>query len=143
MASDHFHESFSRDEDDVRSSERALGITFSAACAIVGLIRLYHGGHFPVLWAIAAVVFLACAFFWTAPLRPLGMLWHRLGHLLFRVVNPIVMAILFFGTIAPVGFLLRLAKSDPLRLRIDRGCGSYWLDREPPGPAGAEMKNQF
>jgi hypothetical protein len=143
MSSEHFHESFSREEDDVRSSDRTLGITFAAVCAIVGLIKLYRGGAFPISWSLAAAAFLLCAFFWTPPLRLLGILWHGLGHVLFKVVNPVIMAILFYGTIAPIGFLLRLAKSDPLRLAIDRDSASYWLEREPPGPDGRDMKNQF
>ena len=143
MSSGRFHESFSRDEDDLRSSERSLGITFAVVCALIAAIRLYRGESVPLWWATAAAGFLICAFFFTPPLRVLGLFWHRLGNVLFKVVNPVVMAILFYGTVLPVGFIMRLAKGDPLRLTIDRGCESYWLDREPPGPDGQEMKNQF
>lgn len=143
MGSERFHEDFTRQDDDPRPSERSLGITFAAVCAIIGLIKLYYGEKFPIVWLLAAGAFLFCAFFWPAPLRPLGILWHRLGYLLFKVVNPIVMAILYFGTVVPIGLILRLTGNDPLRLKIDRGCASYWLNREPPGPAAQEMKNQF
>ncbi len=143
MSLGRFHEDFAREDDDVRSSDRNLGITFAAACAIVGSIRLYYRGGIPIFWLLAAGAFLFCAFFWAAPLRPIGMVWHRLGRLLFKVTNPLVMAILFFGTLVPTGLILRLTGKDPLRLKIDRGCESYWLDRQPPGPSAQEMKNQF
>jgi hypothetical protein len=143
MRSDRFHEDFSREDDDVRPSERNLGVTFAAACAIIAAIRLYHGGSFPVLWLLASGAFLVCAFFWTAPLRPIGILWHRLGRLLFKVTNPVVMVVLYFGTVVPTGLILRLTGKDPLSLKMDRECDSYWLDRHPPGPTPQEMKNQF
>jgi hypothetical protein len=143
MSSERFHEDFSRNDDDVRSSDRNLGLTFAGASALIALIRLYDGKSLPIAWMLAAAAFLLCAYFWTAPLRPIGIIWHRLGHLLFKVINPIIMAILFFGTVAPIGLIMRLTRNDPLNLKIDRACPSYWLDREPPGPAPPEMKNQF
>lgn len=138
-----FHESFTREEDDVRASERKLGLTFAAVCAIVGLVKLYRNPGLPISWFVAAAVFAALALFWTTPLRPLGLLWHRLGLVLFKVVNPAVMAILFYGALAPVGLLMRLLGKDPLHLTLDRRCSSYWLDRRPPGPDGRQMKDQF
>jgi hypothetical protein len=143
MSSIGFHEDFSRVEDDVRPSERNLGITFATACAVIASIRLYHGGSFPVLWLLTSGAFLVCAFFWTAPLRPIWILWHRLGRLLFKVNNPVVMAVLYFGTVVPTGLILRLTEKDPPSLKIDRECDSYWLDRHPPGLTPQQMKNQF
>ena len=56
------------------------------------------------------------------------------GFLIGKIVNPIVMALLFFSTITPVGFLMRLFGKDPLRLRRDPAAASYWIEREPSGP---------
>jgi hypothetical protein len=69
--------------------------------------------------------------------------WHRLGLLLFAVVSPIVMGVVFYTTVVPIGLLMRLVGKDPLRLKFDRAARSYWIERDPPGPAGAQMKKQF
>jgi hypothetical protein len=66
-----------------------------------------------------------------------------LGLVLYKIVNPIVMALLFFSTITPVGFLMRLSGKDPMRLRHDPAATSYWIAREPPGPPAESMRNQF
>ena len=68
-------------------------------------------------------------------LRPLNRLWLRFGLLLAAVVSPIVLALLFYLTIAPIGFMMRLAGKDPMRSRRDPNATSYWIRREPPGPA--------
>jgi hypothetical protein len=53
------------------------------------------------------------------------------------------MGFMFFIVVTPIGLLLRMLKKDILRLRIDRQAPSYWIPREPPGPAPESMKNQF
>jgi hypothetical protein len=143
MPAQHLHEDFSRHGDEPKASERNLGLTFAVVLALIGALRLYRGGGTGFYWLAAAAAFLACAYFWTAPLRPLNAIWHRLGLLLFRVVNPVVMAAVFYTTVVPIGLLMRYLGKDPLRVKIDRAARSYWIERKPPGPAGAEMTNQF
>jgi hypothetical protein len=143
MSSQHLHEDLARHADEPRSSERNLGVTFAVVLAVVGALKLYRGNGAGFYWLAVAGAFLACAYFWTAPLRPLNVVWHRVGLLLFSVVNPIVMAVVFFATVAPIGLLMRLFGKDPLRLKMDRDASTYWLERNPPGPAGEQMKNQF
>ena len=50
---------------------------------------------------------------------------------------------LFYGCIAPVGFLMRLSGKDPLRLKYEPDAESYWIMRTPPGPAPQSFKDQF
>jgi hypothetical protein len=143
MASANFHEDLARHGEEPRASERNLGVTFAVVLALIAALRFYRGDGTALYWLAGAAVFLACAYFWTAPLRPLNFLWHRLGLLLFVVVSPIVMGIVFYTTVVPIGLLMRLSGKDPLRLRLDRAARSYWIERDPPGPAGPQMKNQF
>ena len=143
MYSQHLHEDFSRHGDEPRSSERNLGITFAVVLALAGALKLYRGSGAGFYWLVAAGAFLVCAYYWTAPLRPLNAAWHRLGLLLFQVVNPIVMAVVFYTTVMPIGLLMRLLGNDPLRLKFDSAARSYWIERDPPGPPGPAMKNQF
>jgi len=143
MASRNFHEDLARHGDEPRASERNLGVTFAVVLALVAALKFYRGDAAAVYWLAAAALFLACAFLWTAPLRPLNAIWHRLGLILFAVVSPIVMGVVFYTTVAPIGLLMRRSGKDPLRLKFDRAARSYWIERDPPGPAGAQMKKQF
>jgi hypothetical protein len=76
-------------------------------------------------------------------LAPLNRVWTGVGLLLHRVVNPLAMAFVFYGTVAPIGLVLRLLGKDPLRLRFDADVKTYWIERRPPGPAPETMTNQF
>jgi hypothetical protein len=145
MMAPYLHEDLTRHTEEPRSSERNLGVTFAVVLALIGVLRLYRGSGTGTgfYWLAAAAAFLACAYLWTAPLRPLNIVWHRLGLLLFAVVSPIVMGVVFYTTVAPIGLLMRFFGKDPLRLKIDRAARSYWIERNPPGPAGPQMKNQF
>ena len=137
------HEDLARDEEVIGPSDRRFGLTFAALFAAIGGVRLVLGHAYALWWLGAALVMFALALWWTAPLRPLNRLWLRLGLVLYGVVNPVVMALLFYSTIMPIGLLMRLCGKDPLRLRRDPDAPSYWLVRDPPGPAPETMKNQF
>ena len=124
-------------------SGRGFGLVFAAVFAIIGLWPLTGDGALR-LWAlvVAAVLLLAAL---TAPkiLAPLNRLWLRFGALLGRAATPLVMAVLFYGTVLPTGLVLRALGRDPLRRRPDPEAASYWIRRDPPGPEPTSMKNQF
>ncbi|HUC10111.1 MAG TPA: hypothetical protein VL985_06755 [Stellaceae bacterium] len=58
------------------------------------------------------------------------------------LANPVVMFVLYYFVIVPIGIAMQLAGRDRLRLRRDPAAPSYWLERNPPGPAPASMKRQ-
>ncbi|MCP5370572.1 MAG: hypothetical protein H6907_02470 [Hyphomicrobiales bacterium] len=138
-----FHEDFGRQERGKAGSDRAFGIVFAVAFAVVAAWPLMHGG--PVRWWAVAVagVFLVLALAVPKVLYPLNLVWFEFGLLLHKVVSPLVMGLLFFLTLTPLAFLMRLAGKDPLRLRFDPKADSYWIHRDPPGPPPETMRNQF
>lgn len=139
------HEDFSRSDAIKGSSDRAFGLIFAGFFFLVAFAPLLHSPVQAVRWwALGlSLAFAALALLWTAPLAPLNRLWLRLGLLLYKVVNPIVLGLLFFTTVMPTGLLMRALGKNPLRLRRDSEAASYWIRREPPGPAPDTMKNQF
>src|SRR5438309_190610 len=103
------HEKFDRHEEVKRSSERSFGLVMAAALTVVTflpLLREQRGE--PRWWALAiAVIFIVLALFWQTPLKPLNVAWTKLGVLLYHVVNPIVLGLLFFVTVTPLALLMR------------------------------------
>jgi hypothetical protein len=137
------HEDLSRDDAVTPSSNRALGCVFAGVLGLVALWPLLRGG--PVrTWALAlAGAFLVVAWVRPALLGPLNRVWTRLGLLLHAVVSPLVMGVVFYGVVAPMGLCMRLLGKDPLRRRLDPAAASYWIERRPPGPAPDTMRQQF
>ena len=87
-----------------------------------------------VRWRWCFSFLLACV---PATLKPLNRMWFKFGLLLHKVVNPIVMALVFFGTVLPTGLIMRALGKDPLRLKWQPDANSYWIERRPPGPCTA------
>lgn len=63
--------------------------------------------------------------------------------LLNLATSPLVIGIIFFLVVLPIGLVLKLFKYDPLKLKFDKNKKSYWITRDPPGPAPSTQKNQF
>jgi hypothetical protein len=137
------HESFSREEAGVGSSDRSFGIVMTAAFAVMSLLNWWHNGHSWPWTGGIALLFLAAALLYPVALKPLNRLWLKFGLLLHKVMNPIMMAFVFFGTVLPTGLAMRALGKDPLRLKRRTGANSYWIERRPPGPAPESMKDQF
>ena len=137
------HEVFSRDEKIVAGSDRSFGIVMAAALSAVTLLNLWHWGRLWPWTGGLAALFLATAFIRPSVLNPLNRIWLRFGLLLHRVVNPIVMALLFFGTVWPTGLVMRMMGRDLLRLQRDPAAASYWIVRNPAGPSPETMRDQF
>jgi len=136
------HESFAREEAAQPGSDRTFGLVMAGALALVSLLNGWHLGRvWP--WTLAAsVLLLIAALSWPSSLHPLNRLWMKLGLILHRIVNPIVMGLLFYVTIFPTGLVMRMRGRDLLRLKREAGAESYWIARVP-GPAPETMRDQF
>jgi hypothetical protein len=139
-----FHEQLNQHGDAVKkSSERTFGLVFTAFFTILALVPLLHHGHVR-LWAIVvAAVFLVVALAAPKLLQPLNHLWFLIGKLLHRIVNPVIMGVLFYLVMTPAALLLRLAGKDLLSMKRDPEAKSYWVHRTPPGPEPQSLKNMF
>ena len=124
-------------------SERAFGIVFAVVFLLVALWPLI-GKEAPRTWAIAvAFVFALCAWLFPKLLAPLNRIWFLFGELLHRIVGPLAMGVIFFGVVTPYALVMRLFGRDALLLRKASARPSYWVRREPPGPAPDSFRNQF
>lgn len=124
-------------------SDRGFGVVFAALFAGLGVFPLLGAGP-PREWALAVSGgFLLLAFLRPGWLAPLRRVWFRFGLLLQRLLSPIVLALLYFGVVTPVGLLRRVFGTDPLSRRFDPEARSYWIRRDPPGPAPESLSRQF
>jgi hypothetical protein len=108
--------------------------------------HLWHGtapGLVEVVLAGSGLLLLGFGLLAPARLAPLNRAWTKLGLILFKVINPVVLGVIYMTTILPIGLLMRLMRRDLLHLKFDRQAASYWVIREPPGPAPETMIHQF
>ncbi|MCH7543123.1 MAG: hypothetical protein IIB65_05750 [Proteobacteria bacterium] len=125
------------------SSDRTLGLVFAVIFLIVGLAPLAGGAGVRIWALILAAVFVVLAIAWPTSLGPLNKVWTKFGLLLHKLMSPLVMGVIFYLSVTPIGVFLRVIGKSTLGLRPDPKMETYWIERRPPGPPPETMKNQF
>jgi hypothetical protein len=140
---DEIHENFSREDSTQGSSDRSFGWVFTGFFAILAFLPLLRGKPFRP-WALAVSgAILLLTLIRPRLLHPLNILWARLALLISKVTNPIMTGLMFYVLFTPVAIVLRLMGKDLLRLKAEPAENTFWIPRDPPGPAPETMRNQF
>ena len=121
------------------SSNRSFGILFCIVFAIVALWPIMSGGSLRI-WPIPiSLIFLILGLLNSKLLNPLNFAWVKFGELLGRIIAPIVMAIIYFIIVTPIGLFMRLIGKDLLNTKFSKKS-SYWIKRDKNI---GSMKRQF
>ena len=137
------HENLSRQQAVHGSSNRAFGGVFVVVFLLIGLWPLARGSEMRWWALIASAVVLVVTLSAPALLAIPNRLWTRFGLLLHRIVSPIVLGLLFYVVITPMGLLMRAVGKDSMRMRRGASAESYWINRDPPGPRPDSLPRQF
>ena len=113
-----------------KNSNKSFGILFFIVFLIIGLWPLFFSEKIRLWSLIVSISFLLIAFIKPSVLSPLNKIWIKIGHLLGKLIAPIVMALIFFTLVTPISFLVRCFKKDLLNLSFSKQDVSYWKKRE-------------
>ena len=126
--------------DDVKiGSNRSFGIVFFVVFLIIAIYPLINSGELRLWSLIISIVFLVLGLVNSKNLNPLNKLWFKFGIFLGKIISPIIMGIIFFLVVTPIGLLMRLLNKDLLNLKFNNSH-SYWIEKTEPK---SKMKNQF
>ncbi len=121
-------------------SEKSFGIVFAVVFLLISLYPLVDNKDVHLWSLIISLIFFLLAYLAPKVLSIPNKLWFKLGMALGAVVAPVVMALVYFTTVVPIGLIMRLMGKDLLRQKLDKNTKSYWIERnEPMG----SMKDQF
>jgi hypothetical protein len=121
-----------------RKDNITFGILFFVFFLIIGLYPLKSDGAIKIWSVLFSLVFLIITIIRPNLFTLLNKLWIKFGILLGRIISPIVMGLVFFFVVTPIGVLVRILKKDVMGLK--RGASSYWINREDKLQS---MKKQF
>ena len=121
-----------------RKDNITFGILFFVFFLIIGLYPLKSDGAIRIWSVLFSLVFLIITIIRPNLFTFLNKLWIKFGILLGRIISPIVMGLVFFFVVTPIGVLVRILKKDVMGLK--RGVSSYWINREDKLQS---MKKQF
>jgi len=121
-----------------RKDNITFGILFFILFLIIGLYPLKSGGTTRIWSLILSSAFLIITIIRPNLLTFINRLWIQFGILLGKIISPLVMGLVFFFVVTPIGILIRMLKKDVMGLK--RGAPSYWINREDKAQS---MKKQF
>ena len=121
-----------------RKDNITFGILFFVFFLIIGLYPLKSDGAIRIWSVLFSLVFLIITIIRPNLLTFLNKLWIKFGILLGKIISPIVMGLVFFFVVTPIGVFVRILKKDVMGLK--RGASSYWINREDKLQS---MKKQF
>ena len=96
--------------------------------------------RFKIVGLILSLIFLLLGILNSRFLTPLNKLWYKFGIFLGSIASPIVMGIVFFIVVTPIGLIMRFFGKDMLRINKNKLVSTYWINREKQKTT---MKKQF
>ena len=121
-------------------SNRSFGIVFFVVFFLIAIYPLLSEGDVRLWSLFISIIFLILGILNSKILSPLNKIWFKFGILLGKIVSPIIMGIIFFLVVTPIGLLMRLFGKDVLNLKLNKKKSSYWIEKVGPK---SKMKNQF
>ena len=126
--------------DEIKiNSNRSFGIVFFVVFLLIAFYPLLQGNDLRIWSLITSLIFLTLGLLNSKILSPLNKMWFKLGLFLGKIISPLIMGIIFFIVVTPIGIIMRLFNKDLLNLKYNKEK-SYWIKRVGPK---SKMKNQF
>ena len=121
------------------SSNRSFGVVFFIVFLLIALYPVINNEEIRVWSLIVSLIFLVLGLLNSKILNPFNQIWFKFGVLLGRIISPLIMAIIFFFVVTPIGLIMRTLGKDILNLRYNTKK-TYWIEKTGPK---SKMKNQF
>ena len=106
---------------------------------LIALYPIINNGEIRIWSLIISIIFLILGLLNSKLLNPLNKVWVKFGELLGRIIAPVVMAIIYFIIVTPIGLFMRLIGKDLLNIKFSKS-NTYWIKREKKV---GSMKKQF
>tara|TARA_B100000989_G_scaffold2870_1_gene2003 strand:+ start:305 stop:688 length:384 start_codon:yes stop_codon:yes gene_type:complete len=120
-------------------SNRSFGIVFFILFLLVALYPTINSEGIRMWSIIVSLIFLVLGLLDSKILTPLNKVWFKFGILLGRVISPLIMGVIFFFVVTPIGLIMRILGKDVLNLKYNSNK-TYWIEKTGPK---SKMRNQF
>ena len=122
------------------SSNRSFGIVFFIVFLFIALYPITYSEDIRIWSLIISFIFIILGLLNSKILTPLNKLWFKFGVILGKIISPIIMGIIFFLVVTPIGLIMKVLGKDLLRLKYNKKDNTYWIEKNGPK---SKMKNQF
>ena len=118
---------------------RKFAFTVGIAFLVLGAISAWRGHYFPprILGTLGGSLLLAGVIV-PGRLGGIHRAWMGLAHAISKVTAPIMVGVVYFVVITPIGLLMRLFGKNPLRKR--ERDGGFWVPASSGGRSNLETQ---
>ena len=95
-----------------------------------------------IIFLVISFVFLLLGLFFPKYLSLLNKGWMIIGLILSKIINPLVLGIIYFGLFTPIGLFRKLIGKDELNLKSE-DVNTYWKKRDIINLKQSSFKDQF
>jgi Saxitoxin biosynthesis operon protein SxtJ len=129
--------------DDIAPSQlRSFGLIVGAIFAMIGLWPVIWRGQELRLWALVmAGILMVPALVFPRSLKGFYRVWMALGAALGWINTRIILSLLFYALVTPMGLIMRLRGKDPMQRSWEPNAETYRIVRQPR--SNSHMKRQF
>ena len=120
-------------------SNKSFGIVFFIFFLLIAIYPLINQKEIRIFPLVISITFLFLSFKYSKLLTPLNKLWFKFGLFLGRLISPLIMGLIFFFVVTPIGLIMKILRKDLLNLRFNKSP-SYWIKKDK---IKSKMKNQF
>ena len=118
---------------DTSSKEiRKFALVIAIALGVIGsfiYVKSSNGDVVGWLWGIG-LLFLILGFILPSVLRPVYRIWMLLAHFIGGIVSRVILIVLYYIVLVPIGLVLRLFGKDVLDQNFDKKRESYWIKKD-------------
>ncbi|MGF7077167.1 SxtJ family membrane protein [Mucilaginibacter sp. 3215] len=126
---------------NIRKVNQKFGLVAGGACLLMVAWQYFVHYH-AIVWLLAiGILLMLSALIIPQILNPLRLVWDRIGHVLAVINTAIILFLLYFLIITPVGVIMRLFGKNGLDLKFERSAATYWKPVKTTGQSS--MKQQF
>ena len=122
------------------SSNRSFGLLFCVVFFIISLWPLKSQEDLRMWAFILSLIFLVLGVLNSKFLTSLNKLWFKFGIILGSIISPLIMGVVFFLVVTPIGIIMRFLGKDLLRNNKSKLVSTYWINRNKQKNT---MKKQF
>jgi hypothetical protein len=126
-----------------KTTLRKFGLTVGTVLLLAGIVLYLTGKSSSVVFGGAGVLLILFGLILPNILKPLNKIWMTLAVILGWFMSRLILFILFYIVITPIGFFLRIAGKDFLNLRTDKNSDSYWQKSEKRVKEKIDYERQF
>jgi hypothetical protein len=126
-----------------RTDLRRFGITMCVALAVFAALLFWRGKGWWFYAGLLSPVFLILGLAAPMALRPVHKVWMSLAVILGWLMTRLILSLLFFLGVTPVGVLGRLFGKRFLDVRMQDSRETYWIRREQDSEDPARYERQY